>query len=67
MEVLTEQQTARLKLLPKPIDDMTDDELEAFLDSTIRPNRGKQPRRKTAANKVKVAKPGGLDDLSDLA
>ena len=69
MIVTTEQSTAKLKLLPKPIDDLSDDELQQFLDSVIRPARSKITTKKPrgAAKAAKTKSTGGLDDLDSIA
>lgn len=61
MQVTTEQTTAKLKILPKPVDEMTDEELLAFVENNLRPERGKPRTKKAAAGH----KPRGSRELDD--
>lgn len=69
MLTTTEQSTAKLRLLPKPIDEMSDEELGAYLDSVIRPARGRLAAKKPRAAKTAAKKPTneGLDDFDSIA
>ena len=55
METSTEQEVSKLTLLPKPIPDMSDEELEAWFDTHIRAERGKRPGKARKASTPKAS------------
>lgn len=66
MQITSEQSTAKLRILPKDMAEMSDDELMAFLDAVVRPERGRAVKSKSPKQtKAKTSKTEV--DVDDLA
>lgn len=71
MEVVTEQTLTKVKLLDKPLDEYSDEELSLWLETFLRPARS-APRTKkpkapagTRPSGTKRTKPAPVDDNFD--
>lgn len=66
MQITSEQSSTKLRILPRDMAEMTDDEITQFLEAVIRPERGKAIKSKSV-KQTKAAASKTEVDVDDLA